>query len=73
MTSEQQRQQRPAGGEGLSATGRTADEFRPGQPGAGTDYGDPGGLAEAGEEQAGSAGQEGPAGENAEREEQPPD
>lgn len=34
-------------GAGLSATGKTADQFRPGDPSAGTTYGDPGGTGTA--------------------------
>ena len=37
-------------GAGLSATGKTADEFSPGEDSAGTTYGDPGGTATAEEE-----------------------
>lgn len=38
-------------GAGLGATGgKTADTFRPGDPTAGTTYGDPGGTGTAGEE-----------------------
>ena len=37
-------------GAGLSATGKTADEFSPGQDGPGTTYGDPGGTGTADEE-----------------------
>lgn len=39
-------------GAGLSATGKTADQFSPGDPGAGTTYGDPGGTATAEQESA---------------------
>ncbi len=34
-------------GAGLSQTGRTADDFEPGEAGPGTTYGDPGGTATA--------------------------
>jgi hypothetical protein len=37
-------------GAGLSATGKTADQFSPGDESAGTTYGDPGGTATAEEE-----------------------
>ena len=37
-------------GAGLSATGKTADQFTPGEEGAGTTYGDPGGTATAEQE-----------------------
>ena len=37
-------------GAGLSATGKTADQFSPGDPSAGTTYGDPGGTATAEQE-----------------------
>ena len=37
-------------GAGLSATGKTADQFRPGDDSAGTTYGDPGGTGAADEE-----------------------
>ena len=37
-------------GAGLSATGKTADQFSPGESGPGTTYGDPGGTATADEE-----------------------
>ncbi|MCU1691335.1 MAG: hypothetical protein JWM64_426 [Frankiales bacterium] len=37
-------------GAGLSATGKTADQFSPGQDGPGTTYGDPGGTGTADEE-----------------------
>ena len=40
-------------GAGLSATGKTADQFVPGEAGAGTTYGDPGGTATADEETTG--------------------
>ena len=39
----------PAGA-GLSATGKTADQFSPGDDSPGTTYGDPGGTATAEEE-----------------------
>lgn len=44
-------------GAGLSATSRTADQFRPGQDGPGTTYGDPGGTGTA--EQEASAAEPG--------------
>jgi len=47
-------------GAGLSATGKTADKFEPGQQGPGTTYGDPGGTGTAEEE---TASGEGPAAE----------
>ena len=37
-------------GAGLSATGKTADQFSPGQDGPGSTYGDPGGTGTADEE-----------------------
>ncbi len=37
-------------GAGLSATGKTADQFEPGDEGPGTTYGDPGGTGTAAEE-----------------------
>ena len=37
-------------GAGLSATGKTADQFSPGDDSAGTTYGDPGGTATAEQE-----------------------
>jgi len=37
-------------GAGLSATGKTADQFEPGDEGPGTTYGDPGGTDTAAEE-----------------------
>lgn len=37
-------------GAGLSATGKTADEFEPGDPGPGTTYGAPGGTGAEDEE-----------------------
>ena len=37
-------------GAGLSATGKTADQFHPGDDAPGTTYGDPGGTATAEEE-----------------------
>ena len=39
-------------GAGLSATGKTADQFVPGQESPGTTYGDPGGTGTADEESA---------------------
>jgi len=39
-------------GAGLSATGRTAEDFEPGEPGPGTTYGDPGGTGTAADETA---------------------
>ena len=47
-------------GAGLSATGKTADQFSPGDESAGTTYGDPGGTATAEEETT-----EAPAGQDA--------
>lgn len=41
--SEQQQPDPALEGAGLSASGRTADQFEPGQAGPGTTYGDPGG------------------------------
>lgn len=38
-------------GAGLGATGRTADDFDPGDPVPGADYGDPGGTATAEDEE----------------------
>lgn len=35
---------------GLSASGTTADQMHPGEPGPGTTYGDPGGTGTADEE-----------------------
>ena len=37
-------------GAGLSATGKTADQFHPGEEGAGTTYGDAGGTGTADQE-----------------------
>ena len=37
-------------GAGLSATGKTADQFSPGDEGAGATYGDPGGTGTAEQE-----------------------
>lgn len=37
-------------GAGLSATGKTADQFTPGEDGPGSTYGDPGGTGTADEE-----------------------
>jgi len=48
--SEQQQPDPALEGAGLSATGRTADQFEPGQAGPGTTYGDPGGNDTAHEE-----------------------
>ena len=42
-------------GAGLSATGKTADQFSPGDDSPGTTYGDPGGTATAEEETTGAA------------------
>ena len=42
-------------GAGLSATGRTADQFSPGEEGGGTTYGDPGGTGTADEEVVGGS------------------
>lgn len=39
-------------GAGLSATGKTADQFSPGDDSPGTTYGDPGGTGTADEESA---------------------
>jgi hypothetical protein len=41
-------------GAGLSATGKTADQFSPGDQAPGTTYGDPGGTGSAEEEVAGA-------------------
>ena len=41
-------------GAGLSATGKTADEFSPGDDSPGTTYGDPAGTGAAEEEVAGA-------------------
>ncbi len=41
-------------GAGLSATGKTADQFSPGDQAPGTTYGDPGGTATAEEETTGA-------------------
>ena len=46
-------------GAGLSATGKTADQFSPGDEGPGTTYGDPGGTGTAGAEVEGDADQAG--------------
>jgi hypothetical protein len=40
-------------GAGLSATGKTADQFSPGDDSPGTTYGDPGGTGTADEEATG--------------------
>ncbi|MCW2606397.1 MAG: hypothetical protein JWO60_1090 [Frankiales bacterium] len=40
-------------GAGLSATGKTADQFSPGDDAPGTTYGDPGGTGTADEETTG--------------------
>ncbi len=53
------------GGAGLSATGKTADQFRPGDDSPGTTYGDPGGTAAA-EEETTSAPEGEDAGQSAE-------
>ncbi len=50
-------------GAGLSATGKTADQFTPGEAGPGTTYGDPGGTGTAEQEIEGASGQD--AGEDA--------
>ena len=50
-------------GAGLSATGKTADQFTPGEPSPGTTYGDPGGTGTADEEIEGAPVQD--AGEDA--------
>jgi len=47
MTTPEKQTPDPHGG--LSATGTTADEMYPGQPGPGTTYGDPGGTDTADE------------------------
>ena len=39
-------------GAGLSATGKTADQFTPGEAAPGTTYGDPGGTGTADQEAA---------------------
>jgi len=48
MTSPEKQTSDPHGG--LSASGTTADEMHPGQPGPGTTYGDPGGTGTAEQE-----------------------
>ena len=45
-------------GAGLSATGKTADQFSPGDDSPGTTYGDPGGTATAEEETTQASGDE---------------
>jgi hypothetical protein len=50
MTDSQPDQKLSGPGAGLSATGKTADQFAPGQDSPGTTYGDPGGTATAEEE-----------------------
>jgi hypothetical protein len=50
MTDSQPDQKLSGTGAGLSATGKTADEFTPGDDSPGTTYGDPGGTATAEEE-----------------------
>ena len=50
MTDSQPDQKLSGPGAGLSATGKTADQFTPGEESAGTTYGDPGGTATAEEE-----------------------
>jgi hypothetical protein len=45
-------------GAGLSATGKTADQFSPGDDSPGTTYGDPGGTATAEEETTGAPADE---------------
>lgn len=45
-------QQLSGPGAGLSATGRTAGDMRPGEADAGTTYGDPGGTGSADDEVA---------------------
>ena len=52
-------------GAGLSATGKTADQFAPGEDSPGTTYGDPGGTASA-EQETTSAPQDEDAGQSAE-------
>jgi len=51
MTNPEKQTSDPHGG--LSASGTTADEMHPGQPGPGTTYGDPGGNGTAQEETTG--------------------
>ena len=41
-------------GAGLSATGKTADQFSPGEEGGGATYGDPGGTGTAEQETTGA-------------------
>ncbi|HVM27476.1 MAG TPA: hypothetical protein VM433_07360 [Mycobacteriales bacterium] len=45
-------------GAGLSATGKTADQFSPGDDSPGTTYGSPGGTGAAEEESAAAEGAE---------------
>ncbi len=52
-------------GAGLSATGKTADQFEPGQDGVGATHGDPGGTGTADRESTGGDPQA-DAGEDAE-------
>ena len=52
-------------GAGLSATGKTADQFRPGEEGSGATYGDPGGTGAA-EQETTSAPEDEDAGQTAE-------
>lgn len=51
-------------GAGLSATGTTADQMRPGDEGPGTTYGDPGGTGTA-EQEVASADEDEDAGQDA--------
>ena len=46
-------------GAGLGATGKTADQFSPGDDGPGTTYGDPGGTGTAEQEVVGEQEDEG--------------
>jgi hypothetical protein len=46
-------------GAGLSATGRTADDFDPGDAPAGGDYGDPSGVARAQQDEHADEGADG--------------
>jgi hypothetical protein len=56
MSDEQTSPDPALAGAGLSATGKTADQFSPGEEGAGTTYGDPGGTGTADEETTGEDG-----------------
>jgi hypothetical protein len=53
MSDEQTSPDPALAGAGLSATGKTADQFTPGEEAPGTTYGDPGGTATADEETTG--------------------